>query len=97
MNYITSARSMNGIITLTNNFFEIEYGNINTQGNITSSNIYTTDINLNFAYGRTISIFDDLNNKAYYTNFLMLSSIIYTNNNIYNTDAINNNSNIYQQ
>ena len=97
MNYITSARSMNGIITLTNNFFEIEYGNINTQGNITSSNIYTTDINLNFAYGRTISIFDDVNNKAYYTNFLMLSSIIYTNNNIYNTDAINNNSNLYQQ
>ena len=97
MNYITSARSMNGIITLTNNFFEIEYGNINTQGNITSSNIYTTDINLNFAYGRTISIFDDLNNKAYYTNFLMLSSIIYTNINIYNSDAVNNNSNIYQQ
>ena len=97
MNYITSARSMNGIITLTNNFFEIEYGNINTQGNITSSNIYTTDINLNFAYGRTISIFDDLNNKAYYTNFLMLSSIIYTNINIYNSDAVYNNSNIYQQ
>ena len=85
------------VLVLTHNFFEIEYGNINTQGNITSSNIYTTDINLNFAYGRTISIFDDVNNKAYYTNFLMLSSIIYTNNNIYNTDAINNNSNLYQQ
>ena len=39
MNYITNARSMNEIITLTDVVCEIENGNINTQGNITSSNI----------------------------------------------------------
>ena len=48
MNYITNSRSMNGIITLTDGVCEIEDTNINTQGNITSSNIhiYTNDINL---------------------------------------------------
>ena len=34
MNYITNARSMNGIITLTNGVCEIEDGNITNEGNI---------------------------------------------------------------
>ena len=38
MNYITNAKSMNRIITLTDGVCEIEDGNITTDGNITSSN-----------------------------------------------------------
>ena len=83
MNYITNARSMNGIITLTDGVCEIEDGNISTDGNITSSNIYTNDIHLNLGNGRSLSVFDDSNNKAYYTDIITLSSIIYTNSNIY--------------
>ena len=77
MNYITNARSMNGIITLSDGVCEIEDGNKNTQRNITSSNIYTNDINLNLGNGRSLSVFNDLNNKAYYTDIITLSSVIY--------------------
>ena len=91
MNYITNARSMNGIITLTDGVCEIEDGNINTQGNITSSNIYTNDINLNIGNGRSLSVFNDLNNKAYYTDIITLSSVIYSNNiNVINYELNNN-------
>ena len=41
---ISNARSMNGIITLTDGFTTIENGNI-TSDNITTSNIITDDIN----------------------------------------------------
>ena len=90
MNYITNARSMNWIITLTHGVCEIEDGNISTDGNITSSNIYTNYINLNLGNGRSLSVFNDLNNKAYYTDIITLSSIRYTNNytihnNLYNS------------
>ena len=91
MNYITNARSMNGIITLTDGVCEIEDGNINTQGNITSSNIYTNDINLNIGNGRSLSVFNDLNNKAYYADIITLSSVIYSNNiNVINYELNNN-------
>ena len=56
MNYITNSRSMNGIITLTDGVCEIEGGNITTEGNITTTNIYTNDINLNLGNGRTLSV-----------------------------------------
>ena len=43
---ISNARSMNGIITLTDGFATIENGSI-TSDNKTTSNIITDDINLN--------------------------------------------------
>ena len=76
---ITTARSMNGIITLTDGYATIENGNI-TSDNITTSNIITDDINLNLGNGRSLSVFDDLNTKAVYTDILSLSGIIYNNN-----------------
>ena len=63
---ISNARNMNGIITLTDGFTTIENGNI-TSDNITTSNIITDDINLNIGNGCSLSVFDDLNNKAYYS------------------------------
>ena len=75
MNTISNARSMNGIITITDGFATIENGNI-TSDNITTSNIITDDINLNIGNGRSLSVFDDLNNKAYYSDILSLSGII---------------------
>ena len=47
-------------------------------------------INLNLGNGRSLSVFDNLNNKAYYTDIITSSSILYTNNNTYNNNAINN-------
>ena len=54
-------------------------------------NIYTNDINLNLGNGRSLSVFDDLNNKAYYTGIITLSSVIYSNNiNVINYELNNN-------
>ena len=85
---ISNARSMNGIITITDGFAIIENGSI-TSDNITTNNIITDDINLNIGNGRTLSVFDDVNNKAYFTDIITLSSITYTNNNTYNNYVIN--------
>ena len=85
---ISNARSMNGIITLTDGFATIENGII-TSDNIITSNIITDDINLNIGDGRHLSLFDDLNNKAYYSDILSLSGLIY------NYENINNNNTIY--
>ena len=84
---ISNARSMNGIITLTDGFATIENGSI-TSDNITTSNIITDDINLNIKNGRHLSVFDDLNNKAYYSDVLSLSGIIYNYENIINSEII---------
>ena len=63
-NIPTNSRSMNGIIILSDGVCNIENGNISTEGNIITSNITTNDINLNIGGGRTLSVYDDLNNKA---------------------------------
>ena len=81
MNYITNAWSMNGIITLTDGVCESEDGNRNTKKNITTTNIYANDINLHLGNGRSLSAFNDWNNKAYYTDIITLSGVIYSNNN----------------
>ena len=86
MNIISNARSMNGIITLTDGFATVENGNI-TSDNITTSNIITDDINLNIGDGRHRSVFDDLNNTAYYSDILSLSGIIYNDKNIKNNNV----------
>ena len=83
---ISNARSMNGIITLTDGVATIENGII-TSDNIITSNIITEDINLNIGDGRHLSVFDDLNNKAYYSNILCLSGIIYNYENINNKNV----------
>ena len=46
-NIATNARSINGIIILSDGVCNIENGNITTEGNITTTNITTDDINLN--------------------------------------------------
>ena len=76
MNTISNARSMNGIITLTDGFATIENGSI-TSDNITTNNIITDDINLNIGDGRHLSLINDLNDKEYYTDILTLSGNIY--------------------
>ena len=93
---ISNARSMNGIIILTDGFATIKNGNITTDGNITTSNIITDDINLNLGNGRSLSVLDDLNNKATYIDVLCLSGVIYTNNNsvISYENATNNTINL---
>ena len=89
---ITTARSMNGIITLTDGYATIENGNI-TSDNITTSNINTDDINLNLGGGRSLSVLDDLSLKATYTDILSLSGIIYNNNiSVISYENSNNNS-----
>ena len=88
-NIPTIARSMNGIIILSDGVCNIEDGNITTEGNITTRNITTDDINLNIGGGRTLSVYDDLNNKAYYTDIITLSGIVYNN---YNTILSNENT-----
>ena len=55
-NIPTNARSMNGIIILSDGVCNIEDGNITTDGDIITSNITTNDINLNVGNGRTISL-----------------------------------------
>ena len=87
MNTISNARSMNGIITITDGFATIENGSI-TSDNITTNNIITDDINLNIGDGRHLSVFDDLNNKAYYSDILSLSGIIYDYENINNSEVL---------
>ena len=93
---ITTARSMNGIIKLTDGVCNIENGNITTEGNITTSNMTTDDINLNLGGGRSLSVLDDLSLKATYTDILSLSGVIYTNNNsvISYENATNNTINL---
>ena len=76
-NIPTNSRSMNGIIILSDGVCNIENGNISTEGDIITSNITTNDINLNLGGGRHLSLIDDLNDKAYYTDILTLSGIIY--------------------
>ena len=83
---ISNARSMNGIIKLTDGIATIENGII-TSDNIITSNIITDDINLNIGDGRHLSVFDDLNNKAYYSDVLSLSGIIYNYENINNNNV----------
>ena len=80
---ISNARSMNGIRTITDGVATIENGII-TSDNIITSNIITDDINLNIGDGRHLSVFDDLNNKAYYSDILSLSGILYNYENINN-------------
>ena len=77
---------MNGIIKLTDGIATIENGII-TSDNIITSNIITDDINLNVGDGKHLSVFDDLNNKAYYTDILSLSGIIYNYENIKNNNV----------
>ena len=62
----TNSCSMNGIIILSDGVCNIEDENITTEGDITTSNIRTKYINLNFPGGRNLSVFDDLRNKPYY-------------------------------
>ena len=53
--------------------------------------IYTNDMNLNLGHGTSLSVFNDLNNKAYYTDIITLSSVIYSNNiNVINYELNNN-------
>ena len=77
---------MNGIIKLTDGIATIENGII-TSDNIITSNIITDDINLNIGDGRHLSLIDDLNDKAYYTDILSLSGIIYNYENIKNNNV----------
>ena len=88
LNIPTNARSMNGIIVLSDGVATIENGNITTDGNITTSNITTDYINLNLGGGR-----NDLNDKATYTDILCLSGVIYSNNiSVINYKNSNNNT-----
>ena len=82
-NIPTNARSMNGIIILSDGVCNIEDGNITTDGDIITSNITTNDINLNLPGGRSLSVFDDLNNEAYYTDIITLSGVVYNNKILY--------------
>ena len=66
-NIPTNARSMNGIIILSDGVCDIENGNTITDGDITTSNIITNDINLNLPCGRSLSVFNNLNDKVDYT------------------------------
>ena len=92
-NIPTNAQSMNGIIILSDGYATSENGNNTTDGNITTSNITTDDINLNLGGGRTLSVFDDLNDKATYTDILCLSGVIYSNNiSVINYENSNNNT-----
>ena len=97
-NIAINNRSMNEIIILSNRYATIENGNIVTDGNIstsntTISNITTDDINLNLGGGRSVSVFDDLKNKATYTDIQYLSGIIYNYyNSLINYKNINNNN-----
>ena len=75
-NIPTNARSMNGIIILSDGVCNIEDGNITTDGDIITSNITTNDINLNLPGGRSLSVYDDLNNKTYYTDIITLSGVV---------------------
>ena len=60
---IPNARIMNGIITLTDRHATIENGSI-TSDNITTYNTTTDDINLNIGDDRSLSVYDDLNDRA---------------------------------
>ena len=95
-NIATNARSMNGIIILSDGVCNIEDGNITTKGNIKTTNITTDDINLNLGGGRSLSVLDDLSLKATYTDILSLSGVICTNNNsvISYENATNNTINL---
>ena len=95
-NIATNARSMNGIIILSDGFATIENGNITTDGSIISTNITTDDLSLNLGGGRSLSVLDDLSLKATYTDILSLSGVIYTNNNsvISYENATNNTINL---
>ena len=85
---------MNGVITLTDGFATIENRSI-TSDNITTSNIITDDINLNTGNGRSLSVIDDWNNKAYYSDILSLTGIIYNYENIYNSKKLTLSNTIY--
>ena len=92
-NIATNARSMNGIIILSDGVCNIEDGNITTDGNIKTTNITTDDINLNLGGGRSLSVFDDLSLKATYIDILSLSGVIYNNNtNVISYENANNNT-----
>ena len=65
---VSSNRSMNGIICISDSFATIE------NGIITSSNIIT-DINLN-QNGRHLSLFNELDDKASYDDIICLSGYI---------------------
>ena len=80
-NIATNARSMNGIIILSDGVATIENGNITTDGSIISTNITTDDLSLNLGGGRSLSVLDDLSLKATYTDILTLSGVIYSSNN----------------
>ena len=66
---VSNNRSMNGIICITDGFATIE------NGTITTSSIITDDINLN-RNGRHLSLFNELDDKAYYTDIICLSGQI---------------------
>ena len=87
---------MNGIVILTDRYTTNENGNIATDGNITITNITTDYINLNLGGVRSLSVFDELNNKATFIDVLCLSGVIYNNNNsvISYENANNNTSNL---
>ena len=72
---------MNGIITLSDGYATIENGII-TSNNVITNNITIDDINFKIGDGRHLSVFDNLNNKAYYTDVLSLSGIILNTKNI---------------
>ena len=76
-NIPTNSRSMNGIIILSDGVCNIEDGNITTEGDITTSNITTNNINLNLGGGRSLSVLDDLSLKATYTDIKFIWSYIY--------------------
>ena len=73
---------MNGIVILSDGYATVVNG-ILPSDNIITSNITTDSINLHIENGRHLSVFDDLNNKAYYSDIICLSGIIYDNNNLF--------------
>ena len=85
---VSNARSLNVIICLTDGFATVENGIITTD-NIKTSNIITDGINLNHN-GRHLSVFDDLNNKSYYTEIICLSGKINSILEYENKNVINN-------
>ena len=90
----TNSRSMNGIIILSDGVWNIEDGYIATEGNITTSNTITNYTNLNLGDRKTLSVYDDFNHKAYYTDIITLSEVVYNNYNtiLSNANTIHNNA-----
>ena len=69
---------MNGLIILADRYI---WNNGN--GNIATSYITTDYIELNLGGVRSLSVIDDLNNKAFCIDVLSLPGVIYNNNSFY--------------